>query len=483
MISRRAAYTIHVVPILSWASQNVPGASEEGLRLRLVTMLDRLLDRLLDPDDLSLNTLLLDGQTHVIEAYLALRPERFDQIETLVQDGKLWLGPWYVQPDCDLGSIESLIRNLSIGLRTARTFGAALEIGYWPQSFGLNRSIEHLPQLLRGFGLESALLASTDESAEAGRVEFVWQSPDGSQVMCVQACQRRQLDVSALQSTLGNRTASGHLLALLRVADPTSATPESLDRLPEVIYAANQSSANTIVQSSLPGYFAALRPLGRVLPVAQPALLTPTEDQKHSELGADGRWERIQSIERQLISQAEPLCAWAEWLPDNAQPGQLFRLHNPRSALELAWRELLYGCRLAGVPDISGSLASSCMAHLDRAEQIGQWLAAEASHALGLPLQPGQSLFDHMIRVNNPAFALTAIKLPDDPERGGLIARGWNGGETTQRVLLSPWHTFAGVDVLRLDESPTGGKLAIEADGSIDFRAAPHRLLSFWFHD
>src|SRR5579859_2566349 len=178
MTVRRAAFHVHVIPHLHWSS--VPGTSEEDLRLRLVARLDRLLDRLADPNDLSLRSLLLDGQTSLIEDYLTLRPERYDQIEELVQDGKLALGPWYVQPDGAIAGVELLIRNLSLGLRTARTFGLALEVGYLHKGATPN---PYLPQILRGFGLESALwFAENDDDSP---IESNWQSPDGSQVAAV----------------------------------------------------------------------------------------------------------------------------------------------------------------------------------------------------------------------------------------------------------------------------------------------------------
>ena len=54
----------------------------------------------------------LDGQTAVIDDYLAERPEREPDIRRLAAAGKLSVGPWVTQMDEFLVSGESLIRNL-----------------------------------------------------------------------------------------------------------------------------------------------------------------------------------------------------------------------------------------------------------------------------------------------------------------------------------------------------------------------------------
>ena len=88
-----------------------------------------------------------------------------------------------------------------------------------------------------------------------------------------------------------------------------------------------------------------------------------------------------------------------------------------------------------------------------------------------------------LIASNNPAFRISAVKIPEDESRGGFIVRGYNITGDSQMIALTPWRLFKVVDVVRLDESETGGRLALDADGSISFRAAPHRILTFWFHD
>src|SRR5262249_36235113 len=100
----------------------------ESFRARLVDMVDRVLDlAAADPGF----RFLLDGQTVVIEDYLALRPERRAELEALCDAGRIAIGPWYVQPDMLLPSGEALVRNLLEGARTSTSC-----VAYCPDSFG-----------------------------------------------------------------------------------------------------------------------------------------------------------------------------------------------------------------------------------------------------------------------------------------------------------------------------------------------------------
>ncbi len=120
---------------------------------------------------------MLDGQTIVLEDYLQMRPEREADLRGYVQSGRMLIGPWYILPDEFLVSPEATIRNLLEGERTARRFGPKMKVGYIPDPFG---HIGQMPQILRGFGIETASLwrGLADQPSE-----FWWQSPDGSRVL------------------------------------------------------------------------------------------------------------------------------------------------------------------------------------------------------------------------------------------------------------------------------------------------------------
>src|SRR3990172_7148387 len=102
----------------------------EQFRARLVRTMDNLLD-LLDRDP-EFRHFVLDGQTVPLDDYLEVRPERRPDIERLVRAGRLLIGPNYVLPDEFLIGGESHIRNLQIGIRSAKAYGGALMVGYSP---------------------------------------------------------------------------------------------------------------------------------------------------------------------------------------------------------------------------------------------------------------------------------------------------------------------------------------------------------------
>jgi alpha-mannosidase len=142
---------------------------------RLVAMMDALLDL----EASGFPHFHLDGQTAMIDDYLARRPERADELEALVRSGRLSAGPWVTQMDEFPTSGESHIRNLEMGLRRARELGAALEVGYMPDQFG---HIGQMPQILRAAGLDRAMVWRGVPLA-IDRSSFRWRAPDGSEVV------------------------------------------------------------------------------------------------------------------------------------------------------------------------------------------------------------------------------------------------------------------------------------------------------------
>jgi alpha-mannosidase len=142
---------------------------------RLLAMMDTLLDLA----DRGFPHFHLDGQTAMIDDYLAMRPDRAGDVERLVREGRLSAGPWFTQMDEFLTSGESHIRNLERGTARAEELGRVLEVGYMPDQFG---HVGQMPQILLGAGVERAVVwrgvpAAIDLDA------FWWESPDGSRVL------------------------------------------------------------------------------------------------------------------------------------------------------------------------------------------------------------------------------------------------------------------------------------------------------------
>src|SRR5260370_390421 len=105
----------------------------------LVHAVDTLLEVL--EKDPAYTFFMLDGQTIVLDDYLEVRPENTERLQALVRQGRILVGPWYLQPDEFLVGGESLIRNLQVGFRMGQAYGGVMPVGYVPDTFG------HLPQL------------------------------------------------------------------------------------------------------------------------------------------------------------------------------------------------------------------------------------------------------------------------------------------------------------------------------------------------
>lgn len=167
-----------VVPHTHWDREWY--LSFEEFRFHLVEALDRVISLLGAHPRYKFT---LDGQVIPLLDYLEIRPERKELLQEYIREGRLLIGPWYVQPDEFLVSGEALVRNLLYGTRLAREFGGVMLEGYVPDAFG---HIAQLPQILQGFGIGSAYVMRGADGAceEAGGFDFVWKAPDGSTAVC-----------------------------------------------------------------------------------------------------------------------------------------------------------------------------------------------------------------------------------------------------------------------------------------------------------
>jgi hypothetical protein len=166
--------TVYIVPHTHWDREWY--APFQIFRAQLVDLWDELLSITeADPDF----RFLMDGQTVVIDDYLAIRPESRSRVDRAVGDSQIEVGPWYTLPDEFLVSGETLVRNLQRGMATARLHGGCLEAGYLPDSFG---HAAQMPQIYRQFGLGQAVVWRGVPFA-IDRLAFRWRAPDGSEVV------------------------------------------------------------------------------------------------------------------------------------------------------------------------------------------------------------------------------------------------------------------------------------------------------------
>ena len=86
---------IHFIPHVHWDREWL--RSTDASRIKLCYFFDRLIDML--ENDPQMKYFTFDGQTAALEDYLSIKPFQKERIARLVKARKLFIGPWYVQPD------------------------------------------------------------------------------------------------------------------------------------------------------------------------------------------------------------------------------------------------------------------------------------------------------------------------------------------------------------------------------------------------
>ncbi|MHB1153178.1 MAG: alpha-mannosidase [Eubacteriales bacterium] len=157
-------------------------------RVKLVELIDTLL-MLLDDVNSGYSGFFLDGQTIVIDDYLAIRPENREKLIKYIREGRLGAGPWYVLQDEFLTGSESNIRNLITGITEAEKYGGVTKVGYFPDAFG---NAGQMPQILAQAGIDAVVFGrgvqpigpdntiSDGDAYKSVYSEMNWASPDGS---------------------------------------------------------------------------------------------------------------------------------------------------------------------------------------------------------------------------------------------------------------------------------------------------------------
>ena len=111
------AHIFHLIAHTHWDREwYLPRAA---FHARLVPMVDELVERL--HADAGFRTFLLDGQTVLVEDYLRARPDRENDVKTLVKTGRLQVGPWYVLADELIPSGESLTLTIKLAVPESNT--------------------------------------------------------------------------------------------------------------------------------------------------------------------------------------------------------------------------------------------------------------------------------------------------------------------------------------------------------------------------
>lgn len=150
-------------------------AVQKNLRTVLIQL--RLMDRY--PDFKYTHT-----QPYVYETLEKYYPDVFEELKEKVKNGQFEpVGAMYVEPDCNIPSAESLIRQCLYGQLTyKRMFGKTVNNAWLPDVFG-NSWI--LPQILKKSGVNyfvSNKMSTWNDTNRFPHNNFIWRGIDGSEV-------------------------------------------------------------------------------------------------------------------------------------------------------------------------------------------------------------------------------------------------------------------------------------------------------------
>ncbi len=430
-------------------------------RLRLVQLIDRLLD-LLDADP-HYRYFMLDGQTIVLEDYLALRPENERKIRRYVQEGRIIIGPWYILPDEFLVSPEATIRNLLTGERLCRQFGPKMHIGYIPDPFG---HIGQMPQILQGFDIRAACFRRglADEPCE-----LWWEAPDGSRVFTIylrdgydnaaslptSQPERCAQEILRLRDSLKPYCASEHILLMLGTdhmeppADTSTAIAWAQQHLEDEVRHSTLSDYVIAVQAAL---------ADKHLSVVKGELRSPKRHHLLPGVLSTRLWikQRNHACETLLEKWAEPFSTFAWLLATGAGPATVLR--QPLPILHEAWHLLMQchphdsicGCSIDEVHEEMKSRFS-------QVEQIGEELTRQSLAMLA-----------EQIDTIGEKRPMPEARRTTESARQGVEREQETGGAI---VVFNP-SSFPRTDWVTLETSLPDGEIVDEAGHIL-----PHQIL------
>ena len=374
-----AGLTFHLIPHTHWDREWY--LTRAAFAARLVPVIDDLLDRLdASPE---FRSFLLDGQSVLLEDYLRIRPERRGRITTLVRDGRLQVGPWYVLADEFVPSGESLLRNLLLGQADARRLGGRSDVLYSPDAFG-HPAV--WPALAAEFGIPFGVVwrGLGGEPEQHGDL-YRWHAPDGRSVLLyhlppdgyeagsglVDDPRRLTEAWARLRPALTRRAATSHI-AVPMGADHHAAAP-AVARVRDLV--ARLEPESEVRVSRLDEYFGAASAEAGALP------------ELRGELRAHGYTWMLQGVHGTRAPLKRRHARAELWLERIAEPLAALALAagrgDRRPVLRDAWRTLV---RSQFHDSISGCtsdpVARRVAARLEDAEQAGREVARASLDAL-----------------------------------------------------------------------------------------------------
>ncbi len=150
-----------------------------------------------------------DGQTAILEDFLAVCPHERARVERHARAGRLHLGPMFVLSDLYCTGGEALIRNLLLGMDHAAALGGLQRTLHMPDTFGITPS---LPMIAQGFGLAALTfmrgvpgeLPGLTDMARGGAQAGIPTLPEGTRLFRWRAADGSEIRVLRLRDGYAN---------------------------------------------------------------------------------------------------------------------------------------------------------------------------------------------------------------------------------------------------------------------------------------
>lgn len=339
----------------------------------------------------------LDGQSSIVDEYIELNPDKLPVIQKLVEEKRLFIGPWFTQTDALLVDAESILRNLIIGINdTMKKYGDPMMVGYLPDTFGFNAQT---PTLLNQVGIDNFMCwrgINFEKLVESPY--FVWKGlgdrfvyamnfPFGymTGMMTVEAQENIEEFVKEkLDPSITFLKEHGENQDILI---PSGIDQKNIVRdFDKVVEALNEISGYENVISDYPTYVDTIRKK-KNLPKYQGELREPVYSRAHRSIGSVRTQMKLDNfkLEQKILRRIEPLMVIAKKNNIEISNGLLQRLW--KKVLENQAHDSIGGC-------VSDNVAEDIFHRIKEANEIADGLENLIAKKIAdrLELKPNQVL-------------------------------------------------------------------------------------------
>jgi alpha-mannosidase len=373
-------------------------------------------------------------------------PGMFDEIRQRVAEGRWELvGGWWVEPDCNIPSGESFVRQALVAQRYfLEKFGRIATVGYNVDPFGHNAM---LPQILRRSGMDSyVFMRPGPHELRLPAPAFWWESADGSRVLAFRLpheyCSPHEDLGYHLDKTIAQLPVRWtEMMAFYGVGNhgggPTRANLDSIRQLD------GAGAMPRLLHSTPRRFFDAVLAGDGSIPVV-------TGDLQHHAVGC---YSAHSGVKRWMRRTEGVLVAAETW---SAVAASVAAIPYPRAELVRAWKQVLFN----QFHDTLGGTAIE-PAYVDARDQLGE-AASIAARAHNVAVQSISRLLDlpvgagviPMVVFNSHAWP---VRSTVELEYGGLRATDGLVDERGDPVPVQEIQPYATVQ-------PWRTRIAFEAD-------------------